>query len=93
VLRKVFLRGSNRGHPFTEYHIPRVHNNVADYLARLGGRVDPFILKSISRNQLSRRRQPIEWMISSGAIPRGIIRQLLKQMGTTFLLSKSQASN
>jgi hypothetical protein len=89
VLHRVSLRGSNRGHYFTEYHIPRVHNNVADYLARLGGRVDPFTLKSISRNPLFQRWQPIEWMIWRGAVPRDVIRQLLKQMGTTFLLPKS----
>jgi hypothetical protein len=52
MLRKVSLGGNNRGHCFTEYHIPRVNNNVTDYLVRLGGRVDPFTPKSISINPL-----------------------------------------
>jgi hypothetical protein len=32
-------------------------------------------------------------MIWRGAVLRGVIRQLLKQMGTTFLLPKAQALN
>jgi hypothetical protein len=93
VLRRVSLGGNNRGYRFTEYHIPHLHNNVTDYLVRLVGKVDPITLKSMSRNSFFQGGQPIEWMIWRGAVPRGVIRQLLKQMDTTFLLPKSQASN
>jgi hypothetical protein len=106
-----FLRGgSNSGHYFTERHIPRVHNNVADYLARLGG--NP-VFEGLSQkkeedfeglsqkeeedfeglSQKKEEEQPVKWMTWSEAVPRGVKRQLLKQMGTTFLLLNAQPSN